>query len=191
VAVVDEDAVIDGSKTRAGDRILGISSSGIHSNGFSLVRKVLESHGVSAETRFGSDDQPLIQTLLKPTHLYGSLVKQLIESGTPLHAMAHITGGGIPENLPRCLPQGLSAKVAPESWPRSELFSWLQSHGEIKERDLWHTFNLGIGYCLVLPETAIEPARQHCEHNGFEAWDIGEVVATTGEESSPVLGLPA
>jgi|TARA_B100000674_G_scaffold304250_2_gene252680 phosphoribosylformylglycinamidine cyclo-ligase len=191
VAVVDEDAVIDGSRVRAGDRILGISSSGVHSNGFSLVRKILEANGVTAETRFGSDDQPLIQALLQPTHLYGALVKQLLSSETPVHAMAHITGGGIPENLPRCLPEGLIARVNAQSWPRSDLFSWLQSRGEIKERDLWHTFNLGIGYCLVLPETAIPAARAHCENEGFQAWDIGEVVGSTGEESSPVLGLPA
>ena len=191
VAVVDEDAVIDGSQVQAGDRIVGVSSSGVHSNGFSLVRKILETNGVSAETRFGCDDQPLIQALLKPTHLYGALVKRLIESDTPLHAMAHITGGGIPENLPRCLPDGLIAKVDPERWPRSELFSWLQSHGEIKERDLWHTFNLGIGYCLVLPGAAVEAAVEHCEQRGFKAWDIGEVMASTGQDDSPVLGLPA
>ena len=191
VAVIDEEAVIDGSQVRSGDRILGVSSSGVHSNGFSLVRKILETKGVSAETRFGPDGQHLIKTLLKPTYLYAALVKRLIESRTPLHAMAHITGGGIPENLPRCLPDGLIARVDPESWPRSELFSWLQSQGEIKERDLWHTFNLGIGYCLVLPGTAVEAAREHCESQGFKAWDIGEIMASAGQEDSPVLGLPA
>ena len=191
VAVIDEEAVIDGSQVRSGDRILGVSSSGVHSNGFSLVRKILETKGVSAETRFGPDGQHLIKTLLKPTYLYAALVKRLIESRTPLHAMAHITGGGIPENLPRCLPDGLIARVDPESWPRSELFSWLQSQGEIKERDLWHTFNLGIGYCLVLPGAAVEAAVEHCEQRGFKAWDIGEVMASTGQDDSPVLGLPA
>ena len=191
VAVVDEDAVIDGSRVQAGDRILGISSSGVHSNGFSLVRKILEANGVTAETRFGAEDQPLIQALLQPTHLYGALVKQLLSTETAIHAMAHITGGGIPENLPRCLPEGLIARVNPKSWPRTDLFNWLQSRGEIKERDLWHTFNLGIGYCLVLPETAIPAARRHCENHGFQAWDIGEIVCSTGEGSTPVLGLPA
>ena len=191
VAVVDEDAVIDGSRVQAGDRILGISSSGVHSNGFSLVRKILEANGVTAETRFGAEDQPLIQALLQPTHLYGALVKQLLSTETAIHAMAHITGGGIPENLPRCLPEGLIARVNPKSWPRTDLFNWLQSRGEIKERDLWHTFNLGIGYCLVLPETAIPTARRHCENHGFQAWDIGEIVCSTGEGSTPVLGLPA
>ena len=191
VAVVEEDSVVDGSQVRAGDRILGISSSGVHSNGFSLVRKILESNSVSTETRFGAQGQPLIQALLKPTHLYGAAVRGLIASGTPVHAMAHITGGGIPENLPRCLPDGLIARVEPKSWPRPELFNWLQSYGEIRERDLWHTFNLGIGYCLVLPGTAVEAASSHFASRGFKAWDIGEVMTSTGKESSPVLGLPA
>ena len=191
VAVVEEDSVVDGSQVRAGDRILGISSSGVHSNGFSLVRKILESNSVSTETRFGAQGQPLIQALLKPTHLYGAAVRGLIASGTPVHAMAHITGGGIPENLPRCLPDGLIARVEPKSWPRPELFNWLQSYGKIRERDLWHTFNLGIGYCLVLPGTAVEAASNHFASRGFKAWDIGEVMTSTGKESSPVLGLPA
>ena len=191
VAVVDEDAVIDGSLVQVGDRILGISSSGVHSNGFSLVRKILEANGASAETRFGSDDQPLIKALLQPTHLYAELVKRLLASDTPIHAMAHITGGGIPENLPRCLPEGTIARVDGNSWPRPDLFTWLQSHGGIKERDLWHTFNLGIGYCLVLPEPAVRSALSLCEKQGFRAWQIGEVLAATDQSKTPVLGLPA
>ncbi len=191
VAVVDEDAVIDGSRVQVGDRILGISSSGVHSNGFSLVRKILETCGVSAETRFGSDDQPLVKALLQPTHLYAELVKRLLAADIPIHAMAHITGGGIPENLPRCLPEGTIARVDGTSWPRSDLYAWLQSHGEIKERDLWHTFNLGIGFCLVLPEQGIKSARNLCENQGFQAWEIGEILVETDQHNTPVLGLPA
>ena len=111
VAVVDEDAVIDGQGVQPGDRIVGISSSGVHSNGFSLVRKILEASDATAETRFGPDNELLIDALLHPTHLYGALVKELLGQGAPIHAMAHITGGGIPENLPRCLPAGLIADV--------------------------------------------------------------------------------
>ena len=105
--------------------------------------------------------------------------------------MAHITGGGIPENLPRCLPEGTIARVDGTSWPRSDLYAWLQSHGEIKERDLWHTFNLGIGFCLVLPEPAIRSALSLCENQGFRAWQIGEILAATDQDNTPVLGLPA
>ena len=113
VAVVDEEQLIDGRQIRAGDRILGIASSGIHSNGFSLVRRVLAQAGANAETTFGPSEQPLIETLLTPTQLYGRLVKTLLDAGTPIHGMAHITGGGLPENLPRCLPQGLRGKRGP------------------------------------------------------------------------------
>lgn len=190
VAVVDEQAVIDGRHVAPGDRIVGIGSSGAHSNGFSLVRRILDASASTADTRFGSRDQSLIEALLEPTYLYGALVKDLLAAGTPIHAMAHITGGGIPENLPRCLPPGLIARVDATSWPRPELFQWLQTHGAITERDLWHTFNLGIGYCLVLPEAAVKAASTRCESQGFKAWEIGVVTTSTGAESSPVLGLP-
>ena len=191
VAVVDEDAVIDGQGVQAGDRIVGISSSGVHSNGFSLVRKILEANDATAETRFGPDNALLIDSLLRPTHLYGALVKDLLGQGAPIRAMAHITGGGIPENLPRCLPAGLIADVTAESWPRPELFQWLQRAGEIQERDLWHTFNLGIGYCLVLPETAVASTVQCCEASGFQAWTIGSICEANGSDNTPVRGLPA
>ena len=191
VAVVDEDAVINGASVKAGDRIVGVSSSGVHSNGFSLVRKVLEASGATADTRFGPDNTLLIDSLLRPTHLYGGLVKDLLGKGASIHAMAHITGGGIPENLPRCLPSGLIATVDAECWPRPELFQWLQRAGEIQERDLWHTFNLGIGYCLVLPETDVAGALQHCESKGFQAWTIGSISEADGSEHAPVIGLPA
>ena len=118
-------------------------------------------------------------------------MKRLLAADIPIHAMAHITGGGIPENLPRCLPEGTIARVDGTSWPRSDLYAWLQSHGEIKERDLWHTFNLGIGFCLVLPEQGIKSALNLCENQGFQAWEIGEILVETDQHNTPVLGLPA
>ena len=155
VAVVDEDKLIDGHRVRVGDSIVGIASSGVHSNGFSLVRKILERCDAGSDARFGSEQALVIDALLKPTHLYGSLIRSLLTTGVPIHAMAHITGGGIPENLPRCLPEGVRAHVDPNSWPRPDLFTWLQTQGDVQERDLWHTFNLGIGYCVVLPESDV------------------------------------
>lgn len=191
VAVVEEEQLIDGRQIRAGDIILGIASSGIHSNGFSLVRRVLTQAGANAETRLGPDDQPLIETLLTPTQLYGRLVKTLLEAGTPLHGMAHITGGGLPENLPRCLPNGLQASVDPSSWVRPAVYDWLQSHGGIPERDLWHTFNLGIGYCLIVPEEGVAVAKKACEAEKLQAWTIGRIERSTGGDGNgPVLGLP-
>lgn len=191
VAVVEEDNLIDGRRVQAGDSILGIASSGVHSNGFSLVRKILEHCDARPDSCFGPEETRVIDALLKPTHLYGALIKTLLAAGTPIHAMAHITGGGIPENLPRCLPKGLMASVDPDSWPRPELFSWLQTQGDLQERDLWHTFNLGIGYCLILPESEVAGTRTLCKESGFESWVIGQVIPATGPKEAPVLGLPA
>jgi phosphoribosylformylglycinamidine cyclo-ligase len=101
--------------------------------------------------------------------------------------MAHITGGGLPENLPRCLPEGLGARLDPLSWERPALFRWLQALGEIPERDLWHTFNLGVGYVLVLPTTAVDAALAVVAASGFQGWHLGVVEA----QSSGVNGLPA
>ena len=192
VAVVDEAQLIDGRQIRSGDRILGIASSGIHSNGFSLVRRVLTQADANAATTFGPDNQPLIESLLTPTQLYGSLVKTLLAAGTPIHGMAHITGGGLPENLPRCLPEGLRANVDPSSWTRPAVYDWLQSHGDIPERDLWHTFNLGIGYCLIVPEEGVSIAQTACETEGIQAWTIGRIERSSdGDANGSVLGLPA
>ena len=190
VAVVEEDDVIDGKAIGAGDRVVGVASNGVHSNGFSLVRKVLAMAGADGTTRFGQRQTPLIDALLAPTTLYGALVQSLLTSEVPLHGMAHITGGGLPENLPRCLPEGLSVRVDPLSWPRPELFSWLQTNGSIPERDLWHTFNMGIGFCLVLPEQAVDQAVALCRSHDLEAWCIGEVATAEGDTPSGVLGLP-
>ena len=192
VAVVEEEHLIDGRQIRAGDRILGIASSGIHSNGFSLVRRVLKQTGANADTTFGPSDQPLIETLLTPTQLYGGLVKTLLDAGTPVHGMAHITGGGLPENLPRCLPEDLRASVDSSSWTRPAIYDWLKSYGNIPERDLWHTFNLGIGYCLIVPEEAVPMAEKACESEGIQAWAIGRIErSSSGDGKGSVLGLPA
>jgi len=191
VAVVEEDQIIDGQRIHPGDQILGIASNGVHSNGFSLVRKVLEQAKVNELSTFGMDNQPLIEALLQPTQLYGRLVQQLLASGSAIHGMAHITGGGLPENLPRCLPPGVQAQVDPQSWPRPELFRWLQTHGEIPDRDLWHTFNLGIGFCLILPENGIPLAKEICRREGMQSWTIGTITAAQSNEGvTTVLGLP-
>lgn len=191
VAVVEEDDLIDGRCVQAGDAIVGIASSGVHSNGFSLVRKILEGCREGADSRFGPEQTRVMDALLKPTHLYGSLVRTLLTANTPIHGMAHITGGGIPENLPRALPEGLIASVDPNSWPRPDLFTWLKTQGDIQERDLWHTFNMGLGYCLILPESDVTGARTLCDASGFESWVIGQVLPATGQQDAPVDGLPA
>lgn len=189
VAVVEEDERIDGRSVRAGDRIVAVASSGVHSNGFSLVRRILELRGVGPDTPLEPGGPAVIDALLTPTRLYGSLVKALRQAAVPLHGMAHITGGGLPENLPRCLPAGVHARIDPGSWSRPALFRWLQQEGEVPEADLWNTFNLGVGYCLVVPAEAVEAALAACAAAGHQAWLLGEVV--DGEASDePLEGLP-
>ncbi len=189
VAVVEEDDLVDGRNVRSGDRIVAVSSSGVHSNGFSLVRRILEAAGANGETRLGSDGPLLIETLLTPTLLYGSLVRRLVQEGHPLHAMAHITGGGLPENLPRCLPADLHAVIDPLSWERPPLFRWLQEQGEVPEADLWNTFNLGIGFCLVVPPQSLAAVLNTCRLCGHQAWELGHVAPGASPEP-PLAGLP-
>ena len=189
VAVVDEDELIDGSRVQAGDRIVAVASSGVHSNGFSLVRRILEAHGVTASTPLEGEGLPVLDALLEPTVLYPSLVQRLLQDGLDLHGMAHITGGGLPENLPRTLPAGVHGRIDPSSWERPALFRWLQEKGEVPERDLWNTFNLGVGLALVLPEAQAERAIAVCQEAGHRAWLLGSVEA--GEAGAePLAGLP-
>ena len=170
VAVVDEEALIDGRRVEPGDAIVAVASSGVHSNGFSLVRRILESQQVDHHTLLPGGTTPLIDALLQPTRLYPSLVKALCTSGLDLRAMAHITGGGLPENLPRCLPAGTRAAVDPRSWLRPAVFDWLQTAGDVPEADLWNTFNLGVGFCLVVPQHDCQGVLQICAQTGHEAW---------------------
>ena len=189
VAVVEADQLIDGRRIVPGDRIVAVASSGAHSNGFSLVRRILEAGGTTAETRLGDDGPPLIDSLLTPTRLYTSLVQGLLAKGAPIRGMAHITGGGLPENLPRCLPAGVHARVDPGSWERPPLFRWLQEQGEVAEPDLWNTFNLGVGFCLVVPPEALESVLASCQAQGHRAWALGQVEA--GSAASEHSGASA
>jgi phosphoribosylformylglycinamidine cyclo-ligase len=189
VAVVDEEDLIDGRRVAPGDAIVAVASSGVHSNGFSLVRRILEANGVSETTNLPGTSLRLIDALLTPTRLYARLVRDLLKANLSLAAMAHITGGGLPENLPRCLPPGTRAVVDPGSWERPVLFSWLQQAGEVPEADLWNTFNLGVGFCLVVPQDQAERAIALCQQAGHEAWQLGRVEPRpAGEEA--LVGLP-
>jgi phosphoribosylformylglycinamidine cyclo-ligase len=189
VAVVEEDELIEPARVQAGDRIVAVASSGVHSNGFSLVRRIIELRGVTPETCLSPGGPGVLDALLKPTVLYASLVQALLAAEVELHGMAHITGGGLPENLPRALPEGLHARLDPGSWERPVLFRWLQENGEVPEADLWNTFNLGVGYCLVVPEQAVEAVLQVCEGQGHQAWLLGQVEPGSAG-SAPLAGLP-
>lgn len=190
VGVVDEEALIDGRAIEAGDRIVGVASSGVHSNGFSLVRRILAMAGTGADDQLPGSDTGVIDSLLQPTRLYGALVRALMAAGLPVRGMAHITGGGLPENLPRALPKGVQARIDPSSWARPPLFQWLQQAGEVPEADLWNTFNLGVGFTLVVPASHLTATLSCCAANGYEAWALGEIVEAAATEQAPLAGLP-
>jgi phosphoribosylformylglycinamidine cyclo-ligase len=189
VAVVEEERLIDGRRVQAGDTILALASSGVHSNGFSLVRRILEADGTTLSTRLSGGGEGVLDALLRPTRLYGSVVRALLEAAIPVRAMAHITGGGLPENLPRCLPSGLHARIDPASWERPELFQWLQQRGDVPEEDLWNTFNLGVGFCVVVPAPAAPAALGVCQGLGQAAWVVGDVQDGPAP-GRPLAGLP-
>jgi len=164
--IVEENQLTDGNIIKEGDKIIGIESSGIHSNGYSLIERLLFHHKIFLK------DTP---ELLTPTTIYAPVVKNLMDE-VPILGMAHITGGGIPENLPRCLPKGLTAHIDYNSWPMPEIFTKIMLAGEIPQEDMIGTFNVGIGYCLVVPEESEFDTRQLIHDNNLKSWIIGQVV---------------
>ena len=164
--IVEEKEIVDGRIIKPGDKIIGIESSGLHSNGYSLINDMLWRHKIFYK------DTP---ELLTPTTIYSSLIQDLLDE-FPILGMAHITGGGIPENLPRCLPKGLKAHVDYNSWPIPKLFHKIMMAGEIPEEDMKTTFNMGIGYCLVVPPEVAVDVELRIYGHGFKSWTIGEVV---------------
>jgi phosphoribosylformylglycinamidine cyclo-ligase len=194
VGIVEKDQMLDGSKVGVGDRIIGLASSGVHSNGFSLVRKVVAEGPRKDGQTTGYDwaekpdllgGQALGEALLTPTQLYVKPVLSALSSELIIHGMAHITGGGLPENLPRCLGKGQSAQLVPASWPILPVFEWIQSAGSVSLPDMFNTFNMGIGYGVIVPSDQAKATCQHFEREGIAAYDIGEVVAGDGS----LLGL--
>ncbi len=172
VGIVDYDRIIDGSKVRDGDVVVGIASSGLHSNGYSLARKVLERSGAPHDLPI--DGAPLIERLLAPTRIYVKPLLALLAE-IEVHALAHITGGGLPENLPRVLPEGLMATIDLASWRRPAIFDWLKAEGGIADPELYRTFNCGLGMAVVLPAAAAKAAVALLEAQGEHAWIAGRV----------------
>ena len=162
--IVEESQIIDGRLIKPGDKVIGIESSGLHSNGYSLINDMLWRHKISWA------DTP---ELLTPTTIYAPLVKHLLNE-VPILGMAHITGGGIPENLPRCLPKGITAEVNYNSWNMPEIFSKIMLAGEIPEEEMKKVFNLGIGYCVVVPDESVIDTQLIIEGHGLQSWVIAE-----------------
>jgi phosphoribosylformylglycinamidine cyclo-ligase len=173
VGVVEKSAIIDGSKVAAGDTLIAIGSSGPHSNGYSLVRKILEVSGASLEQPFG--DSTLGQTLLTPTLIYVKALLELFRQ-VDVKALSHITGGGLPENLPRVLPTDCRAVVNTSSWQWPAIFSWLQEQGNVATPEMYRTFNCGVGMVLCVASASVETALTLLSQHGLKAWELGTVI---------------
>ena len=162
--IVEENKIIDGSKIEPGHLVIGIESSGLHSNGFSLINDMLWRQKIYYK------DYP---ELLTPTTIYAPVIMYLLRKKRPIHGMAHITGGGIPENLPRSLPEGITVDIDYDSWERPEIFNVIQKAGDIEEEEMRKTFNLGIGFCLIVPpESSVDTAVKIWGHD-LRSWIIG------------------
>ena len=171
--VVDKYGGVDGSSIRAGDVVIGIESSGLHSNGYTLVNNILWSDERLTPLRRGVK---LLPELLRPTTIYARLIQHLLDE-VPILGMAHITGGGLPENLPRCLPKGLTVDIDWSSWERPELFNKIQEAGDIAEEEMRNVFNCGIGFCLVVPQEVAQHTQTLIADTpfGMRSWNIGTI----------------
>ncbi|WP_315043343.1 phosphoribosylformylglycinamidine cyclo-ligase [Faucicola mancuniensis] len=182
VGVVEEDEVITGENVKEGDVLIGIASSGVHSNGYSLVRKVMEVAKTDTNTET-IDGKSIKDVLLAPTKIYVKSIQALQKTlgNANLHAMAHITGGGLTENLPRVLPDDLTAQIDVNSWAFPPVFAWLQEKGNIEQMEMYRTFNCGVGFVVVLPKDKADEAIKLLNDNGENAWKLGEIVKRDGE----------
>jgi phosphoribosylformylglycinamidine cyclo-ligase len=178
VGIVEKSKLIDGSKVKVGDKLIGIASSGPHSNGYSLIRKILEHSNSSISDTF--EGGTLGKVLLEPTRIYVKLLLSLIEQ-VPVHALAHITGGGITENLPRVLPDGIAAQINLTSWQFPPIFQWLQQQGNVTQADMLTTFNCGVGMIVVVPTEFENAALRYLEVSGETAFPIGNLVESEGK----------
>lgn len=173
VGVVEKSEIIDGSRVKNGDALIALGSSGPHSNGYSLVRKVIDVAGVNPATEL-LDNKPLSEHVLAPTKIYVKSVLSLIKQAD-VHAIAHLTGGGFWENIPRVLPKNTKAVIDEKSWKWPSVFNWLQEKGNIDTYEMYRTFNCGVGMVIALPQEQVETALAILKQAGENAWLIGHI----------------
>jgi phosphoribosylformylglycinamidine cyclo-ligase len=184
VGVVEKSKIINGTKVKANDTLLGITSSGPHSNGYSLVRKILSVTKSKLDQPFGN--QTLGEALLTPTRIYVKPILRLLEQ-IPVHALAHITGGGLPGNVPRVLPAGTRAVIDSRTWKRPAVFDWLQEGGNVANDEMYRTFNCGVGMVLAVDPKDAENTLRILSEAGESAFLIGHIEAHTGEPEIVIL----
>ena len=178
VGVVEKSEIIDGSKVREGDALVGIGASGPHSNGYSLVRKIIEVSDADLSASLG--DSTLGEALLAPTTIYVKALLQLF-AALPVKALSHITGGGLLENIPRVLPDDCNARIDTASWDWPEVFQWLQSHGNVETREMYRTFNCGVGMVVCVGADDVAGTIDVLQRAGHNAWQIGNITAGHNE----------
>ncbi|HAO31351.1 MAG TPA: phosphoribosylformylglycinamidine cyclo-ligase [Candidatus Competibacter sp.] len=178
VGVVEKAKIIDPSRVQVGDVLLGLASSGPHSNGYSLIRKILSVGGEALDQAFAG--ATLGEALLAPTRIYVKPMLRLLEQ-VEVHAIAHITGGGLTENLPRVLPADAKATLNVASWRRPAIFQWLQQRGNVADAEMWRTFNCGVGLVVCVAPDAVDTALELLRASGETVWRLGEITAGEGE----------
>jgi phosphoribosylformylglycinamidine cyclo-ligase len=184
VGVVEKAEIIDGSKVAAGDALLALPSSGPHSNGYSLIRKIIEVSGADIEN-IQLDGKPLTDLLMAPTRIYVKPLLKLIKETGAVKAMAHITGGGLLDNIPRVLPKGAQAVVDVASWTRPAVFDWLQEKGNVDENEMHRVLNCGVGMVICVAQEHVETALNVLREAGEQPWVIGQI-ATAAEGAAQV-----
>lgn len=183
VGVVEKENIIDGSKVTNGDALIALASSGPHSNGYSLIRKILEVSNADLNEKLG--EKSIGSHLLEPTKIYVKSVLSLIEK-CDVHAISHITGGGFWENIPRVLPENTQAIIDKDSWEWPEIFTWLQEKGNVATKEMYRTFNCGVGLVIALPPTEVDAALELLNNAGEKAWQIGSI-ANADTSSNQVI----
>jgi len=179
VAAVEKSRLLDGATVRAGDVLVGIASSGPHSNGYSLVRRIYDRAGRPADLDVGG--VKLADALMAPTTLYVKPILELLQAHD-LHGMAHITGGGLTENIIRVIPDGLGLEIDASAWTLPPVFDWLQREGAVENTEMWRTFNCGIGFVLVVAPDQLAAVQADLARLQLAHWQIGEVVTAAGGE---------
>lgn len=186
VGVVEKEDIIDGSKVAQGDAIIAVASSGPHSNGYSLIRKIIEVSGADVNAEL--EGKTLADHLLEPTRIYVKPALKMLES-CDVHAISHITGGGFWENIPRVLPEGTKAVINGNSWEWPAIFNWLQENGNVTEHEMYRTFNCGVGLVIALPAEQAQKAIDILNQEGENAWLLGSIEnAAAGEEQVEIKG---
>lgn len=184
VGAVDRSAIINGSTIREGDVVLGLASSGAHSNGYSLVRKLIDKSGIDMDADFHG--KPFRDVVMAPTRIYVKPLLKLL-AALPVKGMAHITGGGITENIPRVLPEGLTAEIQRDSWQLPPLFQWLQAQGNVADDEMYRTFNCGIGMAVIVSAENAEAAKALLTAEGEQVWTIGHIRSQQAGEAPTVV----